>query len=133
MKIFKSIKTKIALSIVLMLLIISTILLAISYFTYKNTMNQQYTMVGNNIAKTSISMLDDAQVKKYVENVRTADAKEVMKSKEYKETIEMLRNIKSSNNILYLYMITPAKKGSYYIFDTDESEGRCPYGYFMKY
>ena len=30
-------------------------------------------------------------------------------------------------------MIYPTETGSYFVFDTDESENACPYGYFMEY
>ena len=59
MKIFKSIKTKWVFSIIFMLLVISTTLLAGSYFTYKNSMNKEYAKMGDNIAKTSISLLEE--------------------------------------------------------------------------
>lgn len=133
MKFWKSIKTKLAFGIILMLLVISTTLVAVSYFTYKNAMNEQYAAIGDNIAKTSISLLEEYPVKKYVDEVSSASSEEVMKSDEYQEIISVLRKIKDSNGILYLYMTVPTQTGSYYVFDTDESEEACPYGYFMKY
>lgn len=133
MHFFKTMKTKMAGSIIFMLLIISTTLLLVSYYTYKNRMNTQYAMLGNNIARTSIAMLDEYPVKQYTDAVADASPEEVMATDEYQEIISMLRKIKDSNDILYLYMIVPEEKGSYYVFDTDESEEACPYGYFMEY
>ncbi len=129
----KSIKTKWAISIVFMLLVISTTLLVISYYTYKNAMNKEYATIGDNIARTSISMLDNFDVEKYVDTIGSEEADEVMGTNEYKEIITMLRKIKDSNDILYLYMIVPTETGSYYVFDSDESKDACPYGYFMEY
>ncbi len=133
MKIFKSIKTKWVFSIIFMLLVISTTLLAGSYFTYKNSMNKEYAKMGDNIAKTSISLLEEYPIDKYVNGVENLSAKEVMENEEYHEIIALLRKIKQSNDILYLYMTVPKEKGAYYVFDTDDSDEACPYGYFMEY
>lgn len=133
MHLFKSIKTKLTAGIILMLLMISTTLLAVSYYTYKNTMNKQYAKQGENIARTSISMLEDYLVAEYVDGVESQPAEEVMATDEYQEICTMLRKIKSSNDILYLYMIVPRENGVYYVFDTDESADACPYGYYMEY
>lgn len=133
MHIFKSIKTKMACSIILMLLVISTTLLCVSYYTYKNRMNMQYEELGNHIAQTSIAFLEEYPVKEYVENVDSLPGEEVMASFEYQEIISMLRKIKDGNEILYLYMIVPTRTGAYYVFDTDEGDMACPYGYFMEY
>lgn len=133
MHLFKSIKTKMAANIIFMLLVISTTLVLVSYYTYKNRMNTQYATLGENIARTSIALLTEYPVKEYVDGVAEASPDEVMASAEYQEIISMLRKIKDSNDILYLYMIVPEKTGSYYVFDTDDSEEACPYGYFMEY
>lgn len=133
MHLFRSIKSKLAANIIFMLLVISTTLLLVSYYTYKNRMNTQYATLGENIARTSIALLAEYPVKEYVDGVATASADEVMASDEYRQIISMLRKIKDSNDIMYLYMIVPEKSGSYYVFDTDDSEEACPYGYFMEY
>lgn len=133
MRLFKSIKTKLAANIIFMLLVISTTLLLVSYYTYKNRMNTQYALQGNNIARTTIALLDEYPVKQYTDGVATASPDEVMASAEYQEIISLLRKIKDGNDILYLYMIVPDESGSYYVFDTDEKENACPYGYFMEY
>lgn len=133
MHIFKSIKTKMACSIIFMLLVISTTLLFVSYYTYKNRMNIQYEELGDHIAQTSVAFLEEYPVKEYVKNVDSLPGDEVMASLEYQEIISMLRKIKDGNEVLYLYMIVPTSTGAYYVFDTDESEMACPYGYFMEY
>lgn len=133
MRLVKSMKAKMACEIIFMLLVISTTLLLVSYFTYKNEMNEQYAMVGDNIAKTTIAMLEEYPVRQYVEQLGIASGEEVMASEEYQKIISMLRKMKESNDILYLYMTVPTQTGSYYVFDTDTSEDTCPYGYFMEY
>ena len=128
-----SIRTKIICSIVFLALVISTVLVYISYTTYKSAMNEHYDTLANNIARTAIAMLDDDTMLKYSQNITTADPQAVMESQEYQDIIATLDGIKASNNVLYLYMIYPTEEGAYFVFDTDKSEDSCPYGYFMEY
>ena len=69
MKWFSSIRVKIALSIALMLLIISSAVLTICYFTYENAMNNEYERTGTNIAKTVTALLDSETVAQFSEGV----------------------------------------------------------------
>ena len=137
MKLFSSIRIKIALSIVLMLLIISSTVLTMGYYTYKNAMNEQYEKTGMNIGKTVVSLLDGEKVARFskdVEGISEQDAMSNMESEEYQSIIETLRAIKDSNELLYLYMIKPMDNGTYYyLFDSDDSEEACPYGYNEPY
>ena len=128
-----SIRVKITCSIILLALVISTILVYISYSTYKSTMNEHYDTLAANVAKTAIAMLDEETMLSYARNVATADPQEVMASEEYQEILSILQRIKASNNVLYLYVTYPVEDGAYFIFDTDTSEDGCPYGYFMEY
>ena len=137
MKWFSSIRVKIALSIALMLLIISSAVLTICYFTYENAMNNEYERTGTNIAKTVTALLDSetvAQFSKDVVGISEEDAMAAMESEEYAEIISTLRSIKDSHDLLYLYMVKPMDDGTYYyLFDSDESEEVCPYGYNEAY
>lgn len=128
-----SIRTKIVCSIVLFALVISTVLVCVSYFTYKSTMDEHYDTLGNNVAQTAISMIDEDVMLKYSRGVAFADPQRTMASQEYQSIITTLDNIKESNNVLYLYIIYPTESGSYFIFDTDHSKDSCPYGYYMEY
>lgn len=128
-----SIRVKIICSIILLALVISTVLVYISYSTYKSAMNEHYDTLAANVAKTAIAMLDDETMLSYVRNVADADPQEVMASEEYQEILSILQRIKDSNNVLYLYVTYPAEDGAYFIFDTDTSADGCPYGYFMEY
>ena len=69
MKLFSSIRIKIALSIVLMLLIISSTVLTIGYYTYENAMNEQYEKTGMNIGRTVVSLLDGEKVAEFSNSV----------------------------------------------------------------
>ena len=116
MKWFSSIRIKIALSIALMLLIISSAVLTICYFTYENAMNEEYERTGTNIAKTVAALLDSESVAQFSEGVvgiSEEEAMAAMESEKYVEIISMLRDIKNSNDLLYLYMVKPMDDGSF--------------------
>lgn len=127
-----SLRVKIVFGILLMVLVLSTVLVCISYFTYKNAMDEHYESLGNNVARTAISFLDEDEMHGWVQGVKEGDA-EVMETERYQSVLSMLKRVRESNDVLYLYVIYPTVEGSYWIFDTDESEDACPYGYLMEY
>ena len=137
MKLFSSIRSKIALSIAFMLLIISSTVLTISYYTYENAMNTQYEKTGMNVGRTVVSLLDGKKVAQFsqeVVGITQQQALATMESEQYRSIIETLRAIKDSNQLLYLYMIKPMDNGTYYyLFDSDDSQEACPYGYNEPY
>jgi sigma-B regulation protein RsbU (phosphoserine phosphatase) len=100
-------------------------------------MNNEYERTGTNIAKTVTALLDSetvAQFSKGVVGISEEDAMAAMESEEYAEIISTLRAIKDSHELLYLYMVKPMDDGTYYyLFDSDESEEGCPYGYNEAY
>lgn len=127
-----SLRLKLIFFIVLLVLVLSTVIVCVSYFTYRNTMNEHYETLGNNVARTAISLLDEQQMRVFKDGVFEGD-EAVMQTEEYRNVLSLLKDIKNSNDVLYLYMIYPTETGSYFLFDTDESEEACPYGYFMEY
>lgn len=127
-----SLRLKIVLAILLLVLVLSTAIVCVSYFTYRNTMNEHYETLGNNVARTAISLFDDEKMEKFTDGVFNPD-ENVMQTEDYQNVISLLKDIKNSNDVMYLYMIYPTQTGSYFLFDTDESEEGCPYGYFMEY
>lgn len=125
-------RLKLVCAIVLLVLILSTSIVCVSYFTYRNTMNEHYETLGNNVARTAIALMDEEQMRLFKDGVFEADPA-VMETAEYQQVLSLLKEIRDSNDVLYLYMIYPTEEGSYFLFDTDESEEACPYGYFMEY
>ena len=104
-KIFSSIRSKIMLSIALMLLIISSTVLTMSYYTYENAMNKEYEKTGMNMGRTVVSLLDSdavASFSKGVVGISEENAALAMESEEYKSIIATLRALKDSNELLYL-------------------------------
>ncbi len=127
-----SLRMKLLLAIALLVLVLSTVVVCVSYFTYRNTMNEHYETLGENIARTAISLMDEEQMRMFKNGVFEG-GEAVMQTAEYRNVLSLLKDIKNSNDVLYLYMIYPTEQGSYFLFDTDESEESCPYGFFMEY
>lgn len=127
-----SLRLKLVLAIVFLVLVLSTIIVCVSYFTYRNAMNEHYETLGNNVARTAIALMDEEQMRAFKEDVFDGE-ESVMQTQEYQDVLSLLKDIKNSNDVLYLYMIYPTEEGSYFLFDTDESEEACPYGFFMEY
>ena len=48
-----SLRLKLVLAIVFLVLVLSTIIVCVSYFTYRNAMNEHYETLGNNVARTA--------------------------------------------------------------------------------
>lgn len=136
MKRFHSIRTKILCSVVLMALVISTVVISLSYFTYKESMDAQYESRANEIAETVMTLLDSKEIANYAlqapfmsEEEKTA----AFESEAYQNILETLQKIKQANNIAYLYMFYPTEEGYYYIFDADETEEAYSYAQFEHY
>ncbi len=133
MKKFNSIGLKIIMSIVLLTLIISTVLICIGYFTYKKTMDEHYETLGIHVAETAISMLDIETVQRYVDQMGSGNPNQIMAEPEYQQSIQILRKIRTSNDVMYLYMVLFDETGAYYVFDSDETESCCEFGFLMPY
>ena len=133
MKKIHSIRTKIVCGLILLALVISSTLVYVSYYTYKTTMDRHYEALGDHVAQTAISLLDENKMLDYSRRVTADHPEKVMMETDYQKIRSVLSSIKDSNQVLYLYMIYPTESGSYFVFDTDESEDACPYGYYMEY
>ncbi len=154
MKKLNSLTVKIIVSIILLTLVISTVLIYVSYSTYKRAMDEHYEILGTQVADTAIAMIDENTVKKFLDDPRLEQIKslkeyqdtegektdelyaivgEVMSDSDYESILSTLRDIRNKNNVMYLYMVTFDNIGAYYIFDTDETEGACTYGYHIPY
>ena len=78
-----SLRLKLIFFIVLLVLVLSTVIVCVSYFTYRNTMNEHYETLGNNVARTAISLLDEQQMRVFKDGVFEGD-EAVMQTEEYR-------------------------------------------------
>ena len=129
----RSIRFKVTMSLIMLALLLGSLLMTVSYITYKDSMNRQFEETGMRIARTAIMMLDDAQIRSLVDQLETEDPDRVMAGEEYRQAVQLLRSLGEASHVLYLYLYYPAENGVYFILDTDESEEACPYGSFMTY
>ena len=95
-----SIRAKMIGGIILLALVISSTLVCVSYYTYKSTMDKHYETLGDHVAQTAISLLDENRMLEYAKGVAADDSEAVMQTAEYQDVVSILRNIKDSNQVV---------------------------------
>ena len=81
-----SLRLKLVLAIVFLVLVLSTIIVCVSYFTYRNAMNEHYETLGNNVARTAIALMDEEQMRAFKEDVFDGE-ESVMQTQEYQDVL----------------------------------------------
>lgn len=120
-----TLRKKIALSVVVIALCLSSVLLIVSYRFHKNSMYENYEMVATNIAKIAETQLNPDKFQHYL------DSK--IKDDEYNKSFEILCDIRENGGIEYLYIVKPELEEVFYVMDTDTSEDAIPLGYHEPY
>ncbi len=130
-------------------LVLTVIAVTISYRSYSKTMDDHYKTLASNLAKTAASQLDTDALLRYYDEVKKIgvydedrywddeeyraeyDKKaDAIKDDAYGEMLDMLFDIKDSNDILYIYVqkLDEGNKTCTYLFDADRAEDRCQLG-----
>ena len=130
-------------------LVLTVIAVTISYRSYSKTMDDHYKTLASNLAKTAATQLDTDALLRYYDEVKKIgvydedkywedeeykaeyDAKaDAIKDDAYYEMLDMLFDIKDSNDILYIYVqkLDEGNKTCTYLFDADRAEDRCQLG-----
>ncbi len=136
-----SLRLKTVLTIILAALILSVIAVTISYRVYSTTMDEHYKTVTSNLAKTAATQLSAEDLLRYYDAVREIgpfdedryendaayradyDAKaDAVKDPRYYELLDILFDIKNSNDITYLYVQILDGDRCTYIFDADPED-----------
>ena len=150
-----SLRFKTVVVIILAALILSAIAVTISYRVYSTTMDEHYKTLASNLAKTAASQLDPDDLNRYYEEVKAIgeydalkyegdyengikpdaayvaeyDAKaDAIKDERYNEMLDVLFEIKDSNDIMYLYVQKIDNGSATYLMDADHSEEQCQLG-----
>ena len=144
---FISIRIKYVAIVIISTVLLSSIAVAVSYHTYKTTMDGHYKTLTSNLAKTAASQLDADDLLRYYDEVKKIgtydndkywndeeykadyDAKaEAIKDESYHSMMDTLFEIKDSNDITFMYV--QKLEGDYctYIMDADTAEDRCQLG-----
>ena len=116
----KSLRLKAVLAVLLVAIVLATTAIIISYTVYSNEMDEHYKINAMNIAKTAASQMDAEKISTYPVTMEKDD--------EYYAMLDVLFDIKESNDVLYLYVQKVAAEGCTYIMDADDEETACPLG-----
>ncbi len=106
---------KIAIMVLMFALALSFVLIAMSYFHYKNEMFDDYEKFATNIAAVAASQIDPDNIQTWLD---TGEPDE-----EYEQTYDRLSKVLENAGIEYLYVVKPELTEVYYVLDTDPSEG----------
>ncbi len=142
-----SLRIKSVLLVVAAAVILSAVLVSISYRTYTSTMDEHYKKLTSDLAKTAASQLDADELMRYYEEAKQLgefdadrydgdeayradfDARaDSLKDAEYERMMKILFDIKYANGIEYLYVQKLDGDQCTYIMDTDTSEDYCQLG-----
>ncbi|MBQ9468331.1 MAG: PP2C family protein-serine/threonine phosphatase [Clostridia bacterium] len=142
-----SLRVKTVVVIVMTALILSAIAVTISYNFYSKTMDEHYKTLTSNLAKTAATQLDAEDLLRYYNAVKKIgpydDGKywsdeeyraeydrkaNALKDERYYELLNILFEIKDSNNITFLYVQKLEGDMCTYIMDADRSEEQCQLG-----
>ena len=106
---------KMAIMVLAFALALSTVLIAMSYFHYRDEMFDDYEKFATNIAAVAAAQIDPDRIQTWLD---TGEPDE-----EYERTYERLSKILENAGIEYLYVVKPELTEVYYVLDTDPSEG----------
>ncbi|MBR6916567.1 MAG: SpoIIE family protein phosphatase [Clostridia bacterium] len=142
-----SLRFKTVLTIIIAALILSAIVVTISYRVYSSTMDDHYKTLTSNLAKTAASQLDADALMRYYEAVKQIgtydddkywsdeayraeydEKANAIKDDRYYELLDVLFDIKDNNNIKYLYVQKLEGDLCTYIMDADRTEDQCQLG-----
>ena len=142
-----SLRFKVVVVIVFTALVLSVLAVTISYHVYSSTMDDHYKTLASNLAKTAATQLDAKDLLRYYEAVKQIgeydDAKywgdaayreeydkkaNAIKDDRYYEMLNILFDIKESNEVKFLYVQILEGNMVTYVMDADDTEEQCQLG-----
>ena len=120
-----SLRKKTAVMVMGIALLLSTILIALSYYHYRSEMYEHYEEFAMNIAAVAASQLDPDRIDGWLETGEKDEA--------YEKSFETLCKIREHGGVEYLYVVKPEVDEVWYVMDTDPSEGAIPLGFHEPY
>ena len=142
-----SLRFKVVVVIVFTALVLSVLAVTISYHVYSSTMDDHYKTLASNLAKTAATQLDAKDLLRYYEAVKQIgeydDAKywgdaayreeydkkaNAIKDDRYYEMLNILFDIKDSNEVKFLYVQILEGNMVTYVMDADDTEEQCQLG-----
>ena len=116
---------KMAVMVIAIAVILSTVLIAVSTAHYKREMIDDFERMGMDVAAIAASQLDPDRFQKYLDTG--------VKDKEYLQDFNLLCDIRESADVEYVYVVVPKEDEVWYLMDTDPSERQIPLGYHEPY
>ena len=117
---FIPLRNKIALAVFLVCALLATVTILLSYRLYSNTITAHYKTTAVNIARTAASQMPPEAIAHYLATLE--------KDEEYDRLLEMLYEIKESNDCQYLYVQRLKGTEVTYVLDADTGPDACPLG-----
>ncbi len=116
---------KLTIMVALIALVLSAVLIILSYTHYKSEMYAHYEEFAMNIGAVAASQLDPDSFQRYLDSCEKDEA--------YEAAYDTLCDIRENGGIMYLYVVKPELDEVWYIMDTDPSEDAIPLGYHEPY
>jgi signal transduction histidine kinase/AmiR/NasT family two-component response regulator len=106
-------------------LFLSAVTVTIGYRIYRDSREQGYIRLGQNLTKTVRNIIDGDSLDKYLLEGVTDQA--------YENTLWLMQNIRESNNITYLYVTRLAEGGWRFVYDAGGEGVLVELGYLDPY
>ena len=116
---------KIALMLLVIAVILSSVLIFTSYTHYRSEMYEHYEDFAWSIGSVAASQLDPDKIDSYLEMEEPDE--------DYQRSFDVLCDIRENGGVMYLYVVKPEPSEVYYVLDTDPTEEQIPRGYHEPY
>lgn len=144
-----SLSRKVAMMILLFAFLLAAAAAFVSYYIFSNTVDNYYSQVTMNVAKTAAAVVDKDLTAHYTEVFKEIylldpapewDSEEehaaylagydALKGEDYQQLFDTLSKVKEANSVLSLYIVymDQQSKTCVYIVDADTSKRACPAG-----
>ncbi len=117
---FIPLRNKIALAVIIVCALLAAVTILLSYQLYSSTMVKHYKTTAVNIARTAASQMDPVAIQRYLETEQVDE--------QYDALLDVLYEIKESNDCHYLYVQQLHGDSVTYVLDADTGPNACPLG-----
>ena len=116
---------KIAVMVIAIAIILSTVLIAAFTEHYRQEMIEDFERMAMDVAAIAATQLNPDKFQTYLDTG--------VKDEEYEKAFEQLSKFRESADVEYLYVVVPKPDEVWYVMDTDPTEGQIPLGYHQPY
>jgi sigma-B regulation protein RsbU (phosphoserine phosphatase) len=116
---------KIAVMVIAIAIILSTVLIAAFTEHYRQEMIDDFERMAMDVAAIAATQLNPDKFQTYLDTG--------VKDEEYEKAFEQLSKFRESADVEYLYVVVPKPDEVWYVMDTDPTEGQIPLGFHQPY